>query len=154
MACMNTFQWSYGYDIIHRESQSPILNFNTAGLFFTPLDLRLRPNNAITHDITYNPRPLCPPLLPLTTFLRALFINPLAMKLAVAPLEVRHTGHRRRPWWGVLSLNCDATWKVLPPKLEKGHTPFPHQLFTTTSVLSIATGALREQCGKLLAKSA
>ena len=82
MARMNTFECSYGYNFIHRESQSTHTLFNTRGLFFMPLDLRLRPNNAITHYITYNPRPLCPPLPPLTTTLiRALFNNPLAMKL-------------------------------------------------------------------------
>jgi hypothetical protein len=80
MACMNTFQWSYSYDFIHRESQSPILNFNIAGLFFTLLDLHLWPNNTITHNNTYNPRPLRPPLPPLTTFYEH-DSTPLAMKL-------------------------------------------------------------------------
>ena len=44
MAHMNTFQWSSGYNFIHRESQSPILHFNTAGLFLTSLDLHLWPS--------------------------------------------------------------------------------------------------------------
>ena len=35
-----------------------------------------QPNNAITHFISYNPRPLRPPLPPLTTFIRALFNTP------------------------------------------------------------------------------